>query len=244
MNKKAPWYWGSFIAAVIVFCWFSLLWYLLNLPVLFIDPLLYIFILLQCHLYTGLFITAHDAMHGVAAPGKPKLNKCIGTFTALLFAYNWYPRLYQKHHQHHRFVATEQDPDYHSGSFWNWYLSFIGNYVTVWQILLMGSSFMFLMIFFPIENIVLFWALPSILATFQLFIFGTYLPHRGEHEEHNKHKSSTLSRNHLFAFLSCYFFGYHYEHHEMPYVPWWQLYKTKSNQGVILPDSVAGNKKS
>jgi len=74
---------------------------------------------------------------------------------------------------------------------------------------------------------VLFWIIPSVLATFQLFFFGTYLPHSGEHESDNRHKSSTQSKNHIWAFLSCYFFGYHYEHHEKPYVPWWQLYKEK-----------------
>jgi beta-carotene ketolase (CrtW type) len=28
--------------------------------------------------------------------------------------------------------------------------------------------------------------------------------------------------------LSCYFFGYHYEHHESPQTPWWKLYQIKN----------------
>jgi beta-carotene ketolase (CrtW type) len=27
--------------------------------------------------------------------------------------------------------------------------------------------------------------------------------------------------------ISCYFFGYHFEHHESPQTPWWRLYQSK-----------------
>jgi beta-carotene/zeaxanthin 4-ketolase len=26
---------------------------------------------------------------------------------------------------------------------------------------------------------------------------------------------------------SCYFFGYHWEHHHSPATPWWELWKVK-----------------
>ncbi|WP_114778684.1 fatty acid desaturase [Botryobacter ruber] len=224
---KQPTYTGVLIAFVIILSWFALLTYLLQAPVDFSSPFTWLLFLVQTHLYTGLFITAHDAMHGVAAPGHPKLNRAVGTTAALLFAYNWYPRLLPRHHQHHRHVATAHDPDYHHGSFWPWYFSFLKNYITWWQLVLMAITFNVLKLFFPLENVVLYWMLPAILATFQLFYFGTYLPHRGEHAPDNPHKSTTQAQNHLWAFISCYFFGYHYEHHEKPYVPWWQLYKEK-----------------
>jgi beta-carotene/zeaxanthin 4-ketolase len=218
---------GILIAITVIISWFALLVFLLQSELSFRSPFTYIFLLLQTHLYTGLFITAHDAMHGVAAPGKPNLNKGIGILAAFLFAYNWYPRLILKHHEHHRHVATEHDPDFHHGSFWPWYYRFLKNYITWWQVLLMAITFNILKLYFPTENVVLYWMLPSILATFQLFYFGTYLPHKGEHAHDNPHKSSTQNKNHLWAFLSCYFFGYHYEHHDKPFMPWWQLYKVK-----------------
>ncbi|MBK0402193.1 fatty acid desaturase [Adhaeribacter sp. BT258] len=218
-------YTGVFIAALIVAGWFGLLTFSLQFPTVFTRPWPYILLLLQTHLYTGLFITAHDAMHGVAAPGNRKLNNFIGFVCALLFAFNWYPRLLPKHHQHHHFVATEKDPDYHGGNFWLWYFSFLKQYITWPQMLAMAVTFNLLKYFFPLENVVLYWMLPAIFATFQLFYFGTYQPHKGEHE--NKHKSTTLKRNHVWAFVSCYFFGYHYEHHDKPFLPWWKLYQEK-----------------
>jgi beta-carotene ketolase (CrtW type) len=42
------------------------------------------------------------------------------------------------------------------------------------------------------------------------------------------HKARTQKKNHFWAMLSCYFFGYHREHHEDPHIAWWQLYKVKA----------------
>jgi beta-carotene ketolase (CrtW type) len=41
------------------------------------------------------------------------------------------------------------------------------------------------------------------------------------------HNSRTQPNNHLLAMLSCYFFGYHFEHHAYPRTPWWRLYQRK-----------------
>jgi beta-carotene/zeaxanthin 4-ketolase len=215
-----------FIALAIMGSWSLSLWWLLHLKVNFYSPFMSLAVLVQTHLYTGLFITAHDAMHGAVSRNR-QLNKAIGVVAAGLFAFNSYNRLFPRHHQHHRFVATGQDPDYHGGAFLAWYYSFLKQYITWQQILLMALTYNLLKLAFPVSNLVLFWIIPSVLATFQLFYFGTFLPHRGEHAGDNLHKSSTLPKNHLWAFLSCYFFGYHYEHHDKPGLPWWQLYREK-----------------
>jgi beta-carotene ketolase (CrtW type) len=217
---------GVIIALTIILSWALCLWVLLHLEVNCYSPFIYLAVLVQTHLYTGLFITAHDAMHGVVSRHR-KLNKAIGVVAAGLFAFNSYNRLFPRHHEHHRFVATDRDPDYHGGNFLAWYYRFLKQYITWQQILLMALAYNLFKLAFPVENVVLFWIIPSVLATFQLFYFGTFLPHRGEHAADNRHKSSTQAKNHLWAFLSCYFFGYHYEHHEKPAVPWWQLYKEK-----------------
>lgn len=218
---------GVIIGATMIFVWFTCLYILLKWDLNYRNPLLYFCILLQTHLYTGLFITAHDAMHGSITKNR-SLNNFIGWISSILFAFNFYDRLLIKHHQHHRFVASEHDPDYHkSGRFWLWYWNFIKKYTTLKQLALMTISLQLLRFVFPLENLLLFWILPGILSTFQLFYFGTYLPHKDGDKKQNKHKSNSLKKNHLLAFLSCYFFGYHYEHHDAPGVPWWRLWQMK-----------------
>jgi beta-carotene ketolase (CrtW type) len=221
--QKTPSYTGLFIALLVLGSWVTSTVLLMQWQVDFKNPLLYLFVLLQMHLYTGLFITAHDAMHGTIAPNKI-LNNGIGFICTFLYASFWYPKLYTKHHQHHNHVHTDGDPDYHNGSFISWYMQFIRNYLSIWQIVVMAALFNVFKIWIPQPNLVLFWVVPSLLSTLQLFYFGTYLPHKGEHD--NKHQSRSLPRNHLFAFFSCYFFGYHYEHHDAPWVPWWKLWTT------------------
>jgi beta-carotene ketolase (CrtW type) len=192
------------------------------------NPLVYLGILIQIHLYTGLFINAHDAMHGLVSSNK-KVNHGLGWFSAILFSYNFYWRLFPKHHEHHRYVATDKDPDYHlSDNFFLWYFSFVKQHISIWQILMMAVSFNILKLFIPTENLIAFWMLPAILSMLQLYYFGTYLPHKGERQ--NAHHSHSQSKNHFWAFVSCYFFGYHFEHHDSPGTPWWRLWKKKEEQ--------------
>lgn len=216
---------GLFIALIVMGCWATSIILLMQWRVNFANPLLYLSVLLQMHLYTGLFITAHDAMHGTVSPNKT-LNNSVGYACTLLYASFWYPQLYNKHHQHHNHVHTAEDPDYHEGNFVQWYVRFIRNYLSVWQIVLMAVLFNVLKLWIPQANLLLFWVVPSLLSTLQLFYFGTYQPHKGEHN--NKHQSRSQTKNHVLAFFSCYFFGYHYEHHDAPWLPWWKLWQTTS----------------
>lgn len=219
---------GIVIALIIISFWSISLALLLNIKVDFKSPITYIFILLQTHLYTGLFITAHDAMHGVVSENK-RLNHFIGFICSNLFAFNNYSKLYSKHHLHHEYPVSEKDPDYYKGSFFSWYFKFVTQYLTILQFILMSILFNIMQLFFKVENIYLYWIIPSILSTFQLFYFGTYLPHKGTHEIENKHKARSQNKNDIWAFISCYFFGYHYEHHAYPYLPWWKLKNVKNS---------------
>jgi beta-carotene/zeaxanthin 4-ketolase len=219
---------GLLAAFAVLGLWMASLYLLLHYPVSFTDPLIYVFILIQTHLYTGVFITAHDAIHGVVAPNHPRLNYALGWVATTLFAFNSYATLSGKHHLHHKHSGTDQDPDFHEGNanFFLWYYSFLKEYISWKQILLMAISYNLLKLVAPWENLVVFWMVPAILSTFQLFFFGTYLPHRGEH--HNPPLNArSQSLNHLWAFATCYFFGYHLEHHAYPYLPWWRLPKAR-----------------
>lgn len=215
---------GLIVALIVISLWLVCILILMNLEVNFKNPLHYFLILIQMHLYTGLFITAHDAMHGTVSANR-KLNNAIGQLCAMLYACFPFKKLNSKHHEHHKHVHTSLDPDYYEGSFFPWYFNFIKEYLSVWQVLLMALIFNILKLWINEVNLLLFWILPSLLSTLQLFYFGTWLPHHGEHQ--NKHQSGSQSNNHLLAFLSCYFFGYHYEHHDSPGTPWWRLWKIK-----------------
>ena len=214
---------GILWALLIISCWFLNLYIGINLDLSFSNPWVYLLILLQTHLYTGLFITSHDSIHGVVSTKYPKINDALGKFCTILFAFNQYGKLKTKHHMHHNHVNTENDPDVHQGNFFIWWFKFMWQYVTWQQVLAMAITYNILKLWFPMWNLILMWELPAILSTLQLFYFGTYLPHRGTHEADNVQQSRSQSKNHVWAFISCYFFGYHYEHHAYPYLPWWKL---------------------
>lgn len=226
---------GVYIASTVILLWLTCVAFFMKVKVDFSSPLLYIFVLIQMHLYTGLFITAHDAMHGTILLGNKKINFVFGQVCSALYAAFPLIKLKNKHFEHHQFVHTQQDPDYYNGNFIKWYLSFIGQYLSWWQILLMAILFNIFKIYIPQQNLLMFWVLPSILSTLQLFYFGTYLPHKGKHD--NVYQSKSQNKNHFFAFASCYFFGYHYEHHHSPATPWWLLWRVKETQ--IHTNSIA-----
>lgn len=213
---------GVWIGLGIIALWASTLVYALALPKDWASPWTYVLVLALTHLYTGMFITAHDAMHGLVSSAK-RLNQAIGTLAALLFAYNWYPTLLANHRKHHAYAAQSQDPDWHPGGFWIWYLSFAKHYITWWQIAAMALTYNLAKLWLPAENLILFWMVPAVASTFQLFYFGTYLPHKGDHAVTDPHRARSQGLGHVWAFASCYFFGYHHEHHAMPWLPWYKL---------------------
>jgi len=223
---------GIFIAIVVMGLWGGHLWYILSfVEISWTNPWMYLHMVIQAYLYTGLFITGHDAMHRSVSRVK-WINNAVGYMSVFLFAGMSYRRLIKNHWDHHRYPGTEKDPDFyvHSQNFFAWWFTFMRRYTTLLQIVAMAVIFNVLqrVAGFSVPSLVVFWIVPAFLATFQLFYFGTFLPHRKPHtEEMGKHRARTLRKNHLWAMLSCYFFGYHYEHHAFPGKPWWQLYQVK-----------------
>lgn len=225
-----PWK-GLVISGVILTTWLvSFSWLLsINVSTMNLWMIAAAFIW-QTFLYTGLFITAHDAMHGTVFPTNIRINHAIGALAVMCYGLFSYQDLLKKHWLHHKHPGTEHDPDFHRGNSFSliWYLQFMKHYWS-WRrmaalVLLFNGIHFFLHV--PELNMLLFWVLPSILSSVQLFYFGTYLTHREPEGGYtNAHRAKSTNFSILWSFLTCYHFGYHQEHHEYPQAPWWQLPK-------------------
>jgi beta-carotene ketolase (CrtW type) len=186
-------------------------------------------IAVQCWLSVGLFIIAHDTMHGSLVPGHPAFNRAIGRFCVFIYAGFSYDKLHENHHAHHRHAGTEDDPDFdveHAAQFWPWYLKFFRTYFS-WREF--GTLTVAVVIYLVILRerfpaMLVFWALPAILSSVQLFYFGTYRPHRIDDAPfEDRHRARSNAFSPLLSLLTCFHFGYHHEHHDAPWVPWWKL---------------------
>ena len=188
---------------------------------------------LQAWLSTGLFIIAHDCMHGSLAPGRPRINKVIGIVSLAAYAALSYRAMLPKHLEHHAAPGTETDPDFHPSEPRRpiaWFIRFFRGYYTHGQVArITVAAIVYMLLGASLLNIVIFWAVPALLALVQLFTFGTYLPHRHTDEEFaDGHRARSNSLSPLGSLLTCYHFGgYHHEHHLSPTTPWWGLPKIR-----------------
>lgn len=184
---------------------------------------------LQCWLSVGLFIVAHDCMHGSLVPLRPAINRAVGRLCLTLYAGFPYDALNRKHHLHHRHAGTEHDPDFHEApphTFWPWFAKFFREYFGWREVTFMGivSTVYMFVLDAPTANVLLFWALPAVLSALQLFYFGTYLPHKPGHDDFtDRHRSRSNNFSWITSLLTCFHFGYHHEHHLYPGLPWWKL---------------------
>jgi len=221
---------GLFFAGIILVLWMVSFLLLLSTDISQLNyGLITLAFIWQTILYTGLFITAHDAMHGVVCPGNPRVNHAIGTFAVTAYALFSYQDLLKKHWLHHKFPGTEHDPDFHDGecaNFFLWYFQFMKHYWSWSRMLMLVLLVQGVHYFFhiPTSNLDLFWVFPSIASSIQLFYFGTFLTHREPEGGHtNPHRTRSTNFPIIWSFITCYHFGYHQEHHEYPHIPWWQL---------------------
>lgn len=187
---------GILIATFIILFWLGHCAYMLLL--LEWNPLsigMWLHVAVQIYVSVGLFITAHDAMHGTVSAHK-SVNNTLGWIACFLFAGMSYKRLIKNHMAHHIYPGTDKDPDYDmSQHFVIWFLRFMIRYTTIPQLIVMGVLFNLLKFIAPEIKIWIFWVLPSMLGALQLFTFGTYIPHRTPHtHEMEPHNARTLKK--------------------------------------------------
>jgi beta-carotene/zeaxanthin 4-ketolase len=236
------------VASVIVAIWIGSLGFLLSISIDRLTPWWILpAIFGRTFIQTGLFVVAHDAIHGSIVPNDVRLNQAIGRLALMLYALLPYQLLATNHWQHHRQPGRAGDPDFHDGIDRHvvlWYLKFMKGYLDRRQriVLFFGMKAIFCTLYLgchvAVPNLFLFWVFPIVLSSLQLFIFGTYLPHRSasrttDAQPRSPHLSTADAiRNHnatssnystFWSFLTCYHFGYHWEHHEYPSMPWYGL---------------------
>lgn len=224
---------SSIITGVILLCWsISLVW-LLRLDISNLSWIqITLGVWLRAFLHTGIFIIIHEAIHGVIVSNNRKVNDFIGYIAALLYAFLPYRVLSENHSLHHAHPATEIDPDFYyqdSNNFIFWYGSFMKKYqngkqfwILFWAMTFIYWIFVYLGI--PPANIFLFWVIPIVISSLQLFTFGIFLPHKNQEiEKSDRHRAKSINYPVFLSFIACYHFGYHWEHHQHPYLPWYKL---------------------
>ena len=233
---------GFALGALIVVAWALTLAFALASPAAWLPlPLWLPLIALRTWLHTGLFIVAHDAMHGTVAPGRPRLNAALGALAVGLYALFPYGVLLREHRRHHAHPASADDPDYHDGAhatFGRWYLRFIGHYLRWPQIVGHALIFNALQHLAHVSQwrLLALWVLPALASTAQLFYFGTFLPHRAPPGGYvDAHRATSNDYMPALSLLTCFHFGYHWEHHEWPSVPWWALPAARARRTPAPP---------
>lgn len=221
---------GLTLAAGIILAWLSLHILLMSMSLAGLPaPIKIALAALVCWLSVGLFIVAHDAIHGTLALRHPRLNRLVGALALRLYAGFDFTTVAAKHRLHHAHAGGDGDPDFHRGAArgWQWYLAFMREYVSVPQIAFMAIWVTGYAAILGVEiwRMALYWIAPLLLSTVQLFVFGTNLPHRPAHGEVfvDDHRARSLDLGWLPSLLACFHFGYHHEHHAHPTVPWWRL---------------------
>ena len=234
-TSREPDYAGPFFSAAIICAWMVSIWFgffHVRTGLIPDSPGAIGMILWIQFLFCGLFIVSHDACHGTACASNPRLNRWLGRIAAGLYAAFDFDRLVPEHHAHHIRVASAGDPDFHDGTekgtnFFRWGIRFFTHYVRLRQILVMMAvaQVFFHVLRIPDRNVIQFWVLPALLSGVQLFVFGTWLPHRSSSRkpfpDHHHARDSNFPW--WLSLLTCWHFGYHHTHHLYPGVPWFRL---------------------
>lgn len=236
---------GGALAAAIVAAWLTLHVYAVFFHHLSGSGLAFAPLLVAAigWLNVGLFIVAHDAMHGSLFPARQRLNLFAGRVALSLYAGFRFDRLKRLHIAHHRAPGSPADPDFdprHPTRFWPWYGAFMRRYFRLVEFLILCVPVaIYLLIGARLPNLLLFWALPALLSSLQLFYFGTFLPHRhAEAPFADQHNTRTNEFGWLVSLLTCFHFGYHLEHHLRPDVPWWGLPAARKARRIARRDQL------
>ena len=206
-------------------------------------------VLVRTQLQTGLFIVAHDAMHRLLWPGRPRRNDAFGVVALALYAGLPFAACRQQHQRHHQLPGSSHDPDFpgdQRAGVLGWYRQFMARYLSLAQTLRLVIAWMALIAFSmaalhrpaldAAQHVLQFATLPLLLSSLQLFVFGTYLPHRVQRFPERRSHPTSLDLPPWLSLLVCFHFGYHREHHDNPALSWYELPRARArNLALTVP---------
>lgn len=206
-------------------------------------------ILIRTHLQTGLFIAGHDSMHGVLWPECRSCNRLLGSLLLIFYAGLPFEVCLRNHRLHHQQTATDRDPDFQvnpRAGLLQWYFRFMAGYLRPRQMASLLFFWAVLWVFACLLgtsgwiNVLLFCSLPLLLSSFQLFLFGTYFPHRCQRPPLCKNQPDSLDLPAWLSLIACFHFGYHREHHDQPTLPWFALPACRSQRRSLASAGTPG----
>ena len=178
--------------------------------------------------FTGLFILAHEAIHGTLWPGWPRLGHACGRLFAFAYASMDYGTLRANHWEHHRAPGRDGDPDAHPGGrFLPHLAAFALRYLRWWQVLILVAAGNRLGEAGHTRAMLCAYVGPVVASTLVVFTVGIFLVHHpallalGEADP--RHRAVGVDLGPLGSLFAILFFNTHWLHHEHPQLTWVQL---------------------
>ncbi|GAC1547546.1 MAG: hypothetical protein NVS2B9_14600 [Myxococcales bacterium] len=185
--------------------------------------------------FTGLFILAHESIHGLLVPGRPRLGAALGRVFAFAYAFMDYGRLRAAHRAHHAAPGTALDPDAHaSGRFFPHLAAFLWRYLTVPQLALLVLAGDRLGSHGHTRAMLLAYVGPIACSTLIVFSLGIYLVHHPRLVELGladaRHRAVAVDPGPVLSLFAILFFNYHWLHHEHPHLTWVSLGRLRAHE--------------
>ncbi|RPH99133.1 MAG: hypothetical protein EHM72_11965 [Calditrichaeota bacterium] len=89
-----------------------------------------------------------------------------------------------------------------------------------------------LFMLFSLDLAIAFWRIVGGMMAQTFLYTGLFITaHDAIHAGYdNPHHAKSNDFHPIVSFLTCYHFGYHWEHHEYPGIPWWRLPAVRSGK--------------
>ena len=178
--------------------------------------------------FTGLFILAHEAIHGTLVPGFPRLGHALGRLFATVYALVDYDLLRARHHEHHAHVGTDADPDFDGdGRLLLHGARFMRRYLRWYSVPLLALAGNALGQRGYSAAMIGAYVAPVLLSTLIVFTVGIHLVHHPKlvekYARNDTQRSVCIDFGRVGSALLILNFNTHWLHHARPRLSWWEL---------------------